>query len=300
MSLDIQSFGGDYRRMLFLSSIVSHLPLSIAYQIAGTAGRLQGPLRWQKETCHNAMATSKLSIIDWDSLWQQWVNDHGAFCVNVFQHATWDQAWFNQHVEIDTACLEKILSPGKGCLFLTYHHAFHHTLCSLLGLAGFRVNALAAPEETSVIYDYIGAYVRRLHQGSTKHFNGGSYRFFSTSRQAVEMTKESLNSNSILISLNDFTSPGKTANDEVCHLLGRSILAPSGSVRLAQRLGTPIVAGIAVREGTNYKIIFRQLDDGLAHQKVMQSYFDFLAELLVERPYFWDGWNWFNDLPKEK
>ena len=80
-------------------------------------------------------------------------------------------------------------------------------------------------------------------------------------------------------------------------MLGREIYAPSGSVRIAQRMGVPIVAGIAIREGASYRIVFRQLDGSLPYWEVMQSYFDLLAEILPENPGLWDGWDWFGNLP---
>lgn len=151
-----------------------------------------------------------------------------------------------------------------------------------------------------MIYDQVGSYIRRLHQGCAMHFNGGNYLFFNTPKQFIHLTNDALGSSSVLISLNDFSTSGKMVDGNICRLLGRAILAPSGSVRLAQRLGTPIVAGITIREGTTYRVVFRQLDSGLPHREVMQSYFDFLSELLAEQSYFWDGWNWFGDLPEVK
>jgi len=301
MSFDVKSYGRDYQRLLALSSIASHLPLPIAYKVAGALGRFQGPLRWQADTYRSALSSAiKMPASDLDDLWRRWVDDHGAFCVNVFCHDTWDRTWFDRHVKMDISGLEQILMRGNDCLFLTYHHAFHHTLFNLLGLAGFRINVLAAPEETSLIYDQISPYIHRLHRSSVTNFNGGNYLFFNTPRQAVNLMKKVLKSGSLLISLNDFSTSGKTDTSDACHLLGRTILAPSGSIRLAQRLGVPIVAGIAIREETTYKVIFRQLNESLPHQKVMQSYFDFLAQLLAEQPHFWDGWNWFRDLPFSK
>lgn len=303
LTLDVQAFGRDYRKFLSLSAILSHLPLPAAYQIAGVAGRLKSPLRHQEAICRSAIAVSGLPVDDWHALWRRRVDDHGAFCINVFRHEAWDRGWFDSHVTMDCAELTKLQLPGKGCLFLTCHHAYQHTLCCLLGLSGFRVNALAAPEETSMIYEDVGPFIHRLHRGCAGQFNGGDYCFFETPRQAVRMTYEALTAGSVLISLNDFSLPesGEAGDEQAaCHLFGRKILAPSGSIRIAQRLGTPIVAGIVIREGSDYHVVFRQLDAGLHYRDVMQAYFDFMAELLTENPGFWDGWNWFEDLPEQQ
>lgn len=300
MKFDVDAFGRDYRRILLLASVLSRLPLPYAYKVIEAVGLLRSPLRWQEDVYRDAIIASGLPIVDWNRLWQCWIGDHGAFCINIFCHETWDRRWFDLHVKMDNFALEKILAPGKGCLFLTYHHAFQHTLCCLLGLAGFQVNALAAPEESSVIYDQVGPFIRRLHRGCASHFNGGDYRFFNIPRQAIRMSHEALTAGSVLISLNDFSLAGSADKENTCHLFGRTILAPSGSVRIAQRLGVPIVAGIAIREGSSYRVVFRQLDGELPTRDVMQAYFDFLAEILVENPSLWDGWGWFGDLPDIK
>lgn len=297
MTFDVQAYGDDYRWFLSMSAALSHLPLPFAYKAAGAIGRLRSPLRWQKRAYLDAITASRLPVADWNDLWHRRLDDHGAFCVNVFRHEGWNRRWFDRYVKMDSSTLEEIMASGKGCLFLTYHHPFSHTLFCLLGLAGFQMNPLVLPEESSIIYDQIGPFISRLHQGCASHFNGGNYRFFNLPRQALSMTHEVLTAGSVIISTNDFSVAGQVNKENACHLFGRAILAPSGSVRLAQRFGTPIVAGIAIREGTTYRVVFRQLDDELSHRDVMQSYFDFLAEILIENPSLWDGWNWFKDLP---
>jgi hypothetical protein len=300
MTFDIQAFGRDYRRFLLLSKALSHLPLSFAYKMAGAAGLFLSPLRWQKNRYQEAIVASGLQIADWKLLWHCYIVDHGAFCINVFRHETWDHHWFDHHVKMDRIALDKILVPGKGCLFLTYHHAFSHTLACLLGLIGLEVNPLVAPEESSIIYKQIGPFIRRLHRGCATHFNGGTYRFFNNPRQAIRATHEILMAGSVMISTPDFAIAGQVNEENTCYLFGRAILAPSGSIRIAQRLGTPIVAGITIRDGTSYHVVFRQLDGGLPTRDIMQAYFDFLAEILMENPSIWNGWDWFVDLPKIK
>lgn len=292
MSFNLQHFGRDYRRLLQLSSVLAHLPASVSYRLAALFGQHLGPLRWQETLYHEGFLAGGLPG-DWHALWCRRVQNHAASCMNIFLHDRWDTAWFQRHVVIDMDGMQSILANGRGCLFLTYHHLFQHTLCSLLGLAGFAVNALAAPEETSAIYEEVGPFIHLLHQGSASQFNGGTYLFVTTPRQAVRMTEEALSKNSVLISLHDFP----VIQQHSAHFAGRRIYAPNGSIRVAQKLGAAIVVGGVIREGLSYRILYRQLDAGQPYPLIVQAYFDYLIELSRSYPYFWDGWEWFSGLP---
>lgn len=292
MAFDLHTFGKDYRRFLQLSSLLAHLPPPLAYRLAGLAGQRISPLRWQKEAYHKGLLAG-VATDDWPELWKQRVQNHAVNCINIFLHAQWDTAWFHRHVQVDTAGLQAIMAAGRGCLFLTYHHIFQHTLCALLGLAGFRVDALAAPEESSAIYEQVGTFIHMLHRGTAAQFNGGDYLFGTTPRQTVRMAEASLTANSVLISLHDFS----VGHQDFCQLAGRRLYAPSGSVRVAQKRGTPIVAGAVIREGGTYRMVYRQLDAEQPYQTVLQEYFNYLMELIRDNPCFWDGWEWFSWLP---
>lgn len=296
MIFDVRAFGRNYQRFLRIISLLSHLPPTMAYQLAGLAGEWLGPLHWQEGSFRAGIEAGGYLAEDWPCLWRRRVHDHGVSCVNAFRHQHWDHAWFRRHVDMDVTGLQGILAEGRGCLFLTYHHAFHHTLFCLLGLAGFPVNVLAAPEASSAIYEEIGPFIRRLHQGCTPQFNGGKYLFICSPRQAVRMTEEALAAGTVLCSLNDVPSGFPAAEKDFFRLAGRLIPVPSGSIRVAQRLGAPIVVGGVLRDGLSYRLVYRQLDATLPYPLVLQSYFDYLAEILKGRPDFWDGWNSFAGL----
>jgi len=300
MTFDVRAFGRDYRRFLRLILVVSHLhlPTAMAYKFAGLVGERLGPLRWQKGSYRDGIEAGGYLTEAWPRLWRRKVQDHGAFCVNAFAHQHWDQTWFQAHVTMDATGLQRIMAEGRGCLFLTYHHAFHHTLFCLLGLAGFTVNVLAAPEESSVIFEEVGHFIRRLHQGCIRQFNGGKYLFISSARHAVRMTEEALAAGTVLCSLNDVPSGPQPVEKDFPRLAGRLLPVPSGSIRLAQRLGVPIVVGGVLRDGVSYRLVYRQLDATLPYPLVLQAYFDYLSEILKGCPEFWDGWDSFPCLGK--
>jgi hypothetical protein len=299
---DIALMGADYRRFLTAASWLARLPEQMAYRCAAAAGRIAGPWRRRRDRVCRSIGAAGIPC-DRATFWRQRSDDQAAACVNLFRHPQWNVRWMQRHVTMQGDPLRNIFPPGRGGLFLTYHHPFHHSLFCLLGLAGFRVQVLAAPEESSPFFGEIGAFIRLLHSNCTLHFNGGRYHFITDGKEALRTTEAVLRAGDLLCSLNDFSGNERKGERGLCRLFGRGIYPPSGSIRVAQRLGVPIAAGAVVRDGTSYRLECRRLDETMPHMALLQAYFDYLAELLAIHPDLWDGWDWFTllrDLPPAK
>jgi len=296
--MNLTQFGQRYRLFLQLIGIVSRLPRKIAYYIAPTLAFCGlSPIDYQQNTVRKALIDARIKLPNMRNFWRKRRADHAIFCLNSFYHQKFDEDWLAQHVTLDKARLQAIAakSPMNNILFLTYHHQFQHTLCCSLGIAGFRLQALAAAEEVSPIFSYIGNYIKRLHQGCSYHFNGGNYLFFNSDRTGVKLAKQALSEKGILISLNDFPAPAKISGHNP--LFNRNATAPFGSVKLACRMGVPIVAGIMLRQGEDYRIIFREFESGQSPESIMADYFAYLEEIIIENPSVWSGWDWFSSFP---
>jgi len=296
----VSALGGCYRAFLRSIALIAKLPVAVGYYLAPRLAYYGfSPIRQDEERTKQALSDAgrQFATTDWQQLWRKRLADHAVFCLNIFKQPAFNSAWVKKHVSLDTKLLESLLAEHKSILFLTYHHAYQHSLCGVLGASGWHLNALAAPEESSAIFTFIGSYIRKLHQGCAMHFNGGKYLFFDRDITGARMTKRALAKGHILISLNDFVSPSKKC--AAIPVFNRFITAPAGSVKLACRMGVPIVAGGMLRHGQDYQVVIRQLDNSQDVTAIMRDYFAFLEEIVADAPHFWDGWHWFSALPSD-
>ncbi len=251
----------------------------------------------KKKIFQSAIKNSGLQILqkDWDKLWKKRLSDHAIFCLNIFKQPSFNNLWVKKHVSLESELLQLLLDKHKSILFLTYHHPYQHFLFSILGTFGWRINVLAAPEESSELFPFIGFYIRKMHKNCSIHFNNGKYLFFKNNLTGTRIAKRSLSQGGILISLNDFNINHK--NNISTKLFNRFISAPTGSIKLACRMNIPIVVGVAIRNNNKYEIIIREIDNTKNIESIMNDYFNFLEEILKESSHLWDGWNWFSSLP---
>lgn len=287
-------FGQRYRRFLWGMAILARLPIGMAYSFATLLARRFSPLLGNEATFRQSLLDSGIPF-DWMPVWRQRLADHAVFCVNSLRGAAFSQKWLQRHVEVDKALLARAAAEGKGVLFLTYHHPFHHTLFCVLGLLGLRVQVLASTEESSPIYGQIGQYIRAMHRNCARHFNGGDYLFFSQGQAGARMAGKALRNRDLLVSLNDYNHLGEEKTTIRQEILGRHTFIPVGSIRLACRMGAPVIAGVMLREGTHYRVELRRLD-AATPEAIAADYMAFLNEMLARHPAIWDGWDWFPTL----
>jgi len=292
---DFTSFGQVYRSFLQTAEKFAALPTPVARWLLSRRAGTKSPLLWQQDS-FKAGAFAAGFEKEWPALWRKKLEDHAVFCLNAFAHHRLSPNWVARHVTADLGPLREILAEGRGCMFLTFHHAFHHTLFTIAGLAGLPVKVLAAPEESSPIFSDIGPYISRLHRGCQKHFNGGQYLFFQTPRQAVHMTKQAFQEIALIFSLNDFTVAKLDAERDHYSVFGRQMPVATGSIRLACKMSVPLVVGGLLRKGEGYRLVYRPLVSQ-SYQDVMRDYFAELENLSTQQPAFWDGLLWLGAQP---
>jgi len=290
--------GKCYRSFLRILSIIAYFPTIIAYKLAPLFAQYAfSPIDHEQPIMKKALQNAGylFSPKDWQSLWKKHLADHAIFCLNIFKHSSFNTLWVKQHVKLDDKELNTLIKTHKSVLFLTYHHNFSHSLAVVLGSSGHKVNCFVAPEESSEIFEFIGIYIKRLHHGCTQHFNGGKYLFFNKNSTGAHITRRAFIEGGILVAANDIPSGSKKS--PAINFLGRTIYPPIGNVRLACKMKIPIVAGLMVRDGQNYKLISRQLNSQQNTELIMTEYFSFLKEIIMQYPGIWDGWNFFSSLP---
>lgn len=292
---NITRYGRNYRYFLLLLSAIAKLPDKLVHTLLPKiVTQIYSPIQHNEKNIHRAMIDANLPIDDWPTLWEKCLVNQAYFCLNAFKHASLDQKWLHENVNIDHVLLRQVRKENEGVLFLTYHHAFQHTLFCVLGLTGFRTQVLAAHEESSPLSPYIGQYINKLHRNCASHFNGGDYLFFEKNIRGAQLAKNALMNGNLLVSLNDFAT---ATNPSTYPLLNRSVSAPIGSVRIACRARLPIMLGIMYRVDHRYQVNLRLLELNYDPDTVMNAYFSFLSETLTKYPEIWEGWNWFSSFP---
>ncbi len=199
-----------------------------------------------------------------------------------------------RRVQAEPPAWHELLATEGGALVLTMHHDFHHTLFALAGRAGRRVGVVAAPEESSALFPWIGHAIHAMHRGCAAHFNGGDYLFMAPGASgAGTAVAHVLRRGELVFSLHDFAAPPGMRSLSAM-LLGRRFEAPSGALELATRLRVPIYFAALVwqPDTRGYHLQVQRLSP----ENVVQDYMGALQATVLRWPWAWSGWQWFGDL----
>lgn len=209
-----------------------------------------------------------------------------------------DQRWLARRVRIeaDTGGWR----PADGGLVLTYHVPEMHLLFSVLGLLGGTVYTVARAPETSPFAADIGAYLEALHAATSRHFRGGDYLFVRNIRQAFGQADARLREGAVVIALTDFHIDNAPEGRAGARLFGHRMCPHTGLVRLALKLGRPIVVAALEfdPESRRYRVALRAVASRTV-AGVLEAYFGFLESWLRECPDLWALWPEFERRPEE-
>lgn len=279
---EVDQLGNAYRRALRVSSVIATLPAGLAYPLNRLWLRWSNPDSARQTAWEAALAARNLI-----GLWPQRRKLLADFFLNAFKHRRFNEQWVAQRLRYDTASIETLKQQG-GALLLTYHTPFHHTMFVALGLLGLKLRVLAAPEQASPIWHYIGDYLHTLHRNCARHFNGGDYAFFSSGRSAIRAADNALKAGEIVVSLHDF--PPGSAMSVNGSLLGQPFSIPVGVIEFARRQATPIYLCTFVPRGKQFELTLTPLPSGLALEQIVSRYLDALTIMCQDNPALWDNW----------
>jgi hypothetical protein len=235
--------------------------------------------------CGSALKLSNAAVTDAARLNSQ---RHALGFLRHHRYERIDSAWTAEHV-IDAVCL-----PPPGSLVLTYHTPEFHLLCSLLGRAGRKVYPLVQAESASPLGQVVVPYLQRLHRGTAKHFNGGSYVFIDPKVSLRSRISELLQAGAVVVVLNDNHHGGMRSMAK--SFFGRCIAPRYGAIEVALANGSPIWAGLLEFDflARKYRVGMQALG-GASPSSVLDDYFAFLAENVRRAPDLWDGWLWLSE-----
>ena len=231
----------------------------------------------------------------WD-IWNKWRDSHIQFLLDFLIYRKLGAAWLQNSVYCsDEAALEALQQSGG--LLLTYHTHHQNTMCCMFGLKGMKVSAVAASPADSPLFPHIGKWAVRVNTDSAMHFNGGSYIFTNNLRGLLNTTRQCLVKGEVLVSLCDFHQP-KTEPASSGTLFGRCISPPTGVIEIALKYQVPIFVALFAPVKGKHCLHIAQLTAASHVDVVVDQYFSFLESNIRANPACWQGWEWFEDLPK--
>lgn len=296
MNTELISFAKRYRRLLnVFSGLVMVMPKVLRPAFIFTLGRWMSPFEIYADKILSAINLA-LPNQDAKQIWNKWRDSHGRFVLDFLTYRKFDTTWLQSEVCCsDEPALEALQQSGG--LLLTYHTHHQNTLCCAFGLKGIKVSAVATAPDDSPLFPYIGAWATQVNVDSAMHFNGGTYIFTSNLRTLLSTTQKLLERGEVVVSLCDFHQP--KAESAACgRLFDRSISPPTGVIEIALRHQVPIFLALFAPVQEKLHLEIKRLTKSDDVDAVVDQYFSFLESNIRTNPACWQGWEWFEDLPK--
>ena len=296
MTKELTSFAKKYVRLLnIFSFLVLLIPNNFQPALIFWLGRVLSPFNVYAEKITRSIRTA-LPECNTKTVWNNWRNSHIQFLLDFLGYKHLNSAWLGDRVNCSDESALAALKQSGG-LLLTYHTHHQNTMCCVLGLKHMKVSAVAASPADSPLFPYIGKWATRVNTDSAMHFNGGRYVFTNNLRRLLSTTRECLIKGEVVVSLCDFHQP-KPEPVSNGILLNRCISPPTGIIEIALKYKVPIfLALFAPVEGKHYLHI-TQLTAAQSLDVVVSQYFSFLESNIRTNPACWQGWEWFEELPK--
>lgn len=226
----------------------------------------------------------------------QWLASHGLFARSIFSFRRMDPQWVKQSVKIDRPEILGSLQT-QGGLVLSYHSHHHNTLGIVLGQSGLTTWGVAATEKASPMAPYTGKFMRIINGDSEAKFGGGKYLFTDEPRNLLRGLKQAFANQQAVVSICDNPSP--LEDEAPVFFRGKQFHVGSGVVTMALEQQVPITLAILYPTLLGgYELRLHQLKNCTSVPEVLQNYFDFLAEVVLQTPWAWQGFHWFSGLPQ--
>lgn len=265
-------------------------------RLARRWGRLASPYRADLPVLvQSYMQAYGASAAVAQQLSQQWLASHGLFARSIFDYHRMDASWVQRHVHTDPADgLDRLREHGG--LVLSYHSHHHNTLGIVLGQSGIPIWGVAATEKASPMAPYTGRFMRIINGQSEAKFAGGRYLFTDEPRALLRGLKQAFAHKHAVVSLCD--NPLPSGDHPPVRFRGRCFHVGSGVVEQALAQGAHITLALLCPDLHGaYRLHLKPLHDPQSPHAVLQTYFDFLDEVVRETPWAWQGWHWYSGLP---
>ena len=296
MTAELVRFAKKYSRLLYIfNSFVTVVPAYFRPAFIFALGRFLSPFKVYSKKITHAIC-SALPGHDTGYVWRRWLDSHGRFVLDFLMYRKLDTVWLkNKFTCSDQPALDALRKSGG--LLLTYHTHHQNTLCCALGLQGIKVSAVAASPHDSPLFPYIGTWATKVNVDSARHFNGGDYIFTNNLRYLLNTTQKCFASGDVVVSLCDFHQP-KAECVASGRLFGRCVSPPTGVIEMALKHKVPIFLALLAPTDGKLCLQIERLAESNDLNAVVAQYFCFLELNIRANPACWQGWEWFEDLPK--
>lgn len=255
-----------------------------------TFGRFLNPYQLRK-----SIITSGLKMAaDTDSekkAWNAWLDSHSHFIRDFSRYHLMSEKNVDKYAHVADVELIRYMRTHGG-LLLTYHTHHQNTLCSILGIMGCKLYAVADAPDRSPMFPYIGSWMEQINRESSKHFNGGEYLFNDNLRRLQGLVKEAFSEKSLVVCLADFPLPRNNNIKKLSfNFFSRQISPPVGIIRLAIRYRMPIYIAICAPCDQKLLVQFQDLGRPEILEDVLKKYICFLEIECKKNPACWQGWD---------
>jgi hypothetical protein len=226
----------------------------------------------------------------------QWLASHGLFATSIFSYPSMGPEWVKQKVKVERPELLESLQ-AQGGLVLSYHSHHHNTLGIVLGQSGVPTWGVAATEKASPMAPYTGRFMRIINGESEAKFGGGKYLFTDEPRNLLRGLKQAFSSKHAVVSICD--NPAPASDEPPVYFRGKQFHVGAGVVSMALEQSVPITMALLCPNLLGgYVLRLKQISNPNSVHEVLQTYFDFLDEILLQTPWAWQGLHWFSNLPQ--
>jgi lauroyl/myristoyl acyltransferase len=288
------AFALDSQRFFRGAQWLSYLP-GANVRLARRWGRLASPYKADLPALIQSYAQAYgASAQVAHDLSQQWLASHGLFARSIFDYHRMDADWVRQHVQTEQPDVLQSLRE-QGGLVLTYHSHHHNTLGIVLGQSGIPTWGVAATEKASPMAPYTGRFMRIINGQSEAKFAGGRYLFTDEPRALLRGLKQAFKSSHAVVSLCD--NPIPQSDHPPVRFMGRCFHVGAGVVEQALVHNAPITLALLCPDLLGkYRLYLQKLHAPQSPHEVLQAYFDFLAKVVQQTPWAWQGWHWYSGL----
>lgn len=255
-----------------------------------TLGRFWNPYQLRK-----SIITGGLKIVgsvdNEENVWNAWLDSHSHFIRDFSRYNLMSESNISKYVHVANIEWLRYMKTHGG-LLLTYHTHHQNTLCSVLGIMGCKLYAVADAPERSPMFPYIGSWMEQINRESSRYFNGGRYLFNSNLRCLRGSVEEAFLEKALVVCLADFPLPrGKNGNDFSFNFFSKKISPPAGIIRLAIRCKVPIYIAICTPCDQKLLVKFQYLGWPEVLEDVLREYICFLEMECKKNPACWQGWD---------